>query len=76
MAEREEMLRELACLEGESWPAGAQQVQDMLRQIDAGFYGICIDCGNQISPARLEAKPDAQRCIVCQIQYENRLGKR
>jgi len=33
---------------------------------------LCIDCGEEIEPARLDAKPDARRCIDCQEIHERR----
>lgn len=30
----------------------------------------CIDCDERIEPARLKAMPYAERCIVCQGDYE------
>jgi len=36
----------------------------------------CIDCGEEIDPARLRAKPDAVRCIDCQTKFERIYGKR
>jgi hypothetical protein len=30
----------------------------------------CIDCGRRIDPARLAVKPDAIRCIGCQMRHE------
>jgi phage/conjugal plasmid C-4 type zinc finger TraR family protein len=35
-----------------------------------GAYGICEDCGKQIGAERLEALPDATRCITCQAEWE------
>ena len=44
-----------------------------LRQIDAaldrlatGDFGVCADCGEPISPRRLDAIPWAAYCIQCQ----------
>ncbi len=33
-------------------------------------FGDCIDCGNEIGFERLIAYPSAQRCVICQSQYE------
>ena len=33
--------------------------------IDAGDYGICEDCGEEIPTARLEALPTATTCVTC-----------
>jgi RNA polymerase-binding transcription factor DksA len=41
------------------------QVEDALRKLDEGTYGSCERCGLAIAPARLEAKPEARRCINC-----------
>jgi DnaK suppressor protein len=35
-----------------------------------GAYGICEDCGRKIGGERLEALPDATRCIGCQAEWE------
>jgi DnaK suppressor protein len=35
-----------------------------------GAYGICEDCGKSIGDERLEALPDATRCITCQAEWE------
>lgn len=39
-------------------------------RIKAGEYGVCIDCGDAIGFARLQAYPTAKRCIVCQEKRE------
>jgi DnaK suppressor protein len=41
-----------------------------LRRIEEGSFGACIDCGQPIAPARLEAEPSAGRCLRCQQAYE------
>ncbi len=43
-----------------------RQVEEALERIGAGAYGICDDCGQQISLKRLAAVPWAKYCIVCQ----------
>lgn len=35
-----------------------------------GRYGTCIDCGNEIPLARLQAQPAAARCVPCQQRFE------
>lgn len=39
-------------------------------RLEAGTYGICLDCGNAIPWARLLAQPDASRCVPCAQQHE------
>jgi DnaK suppressor protein len=42
-----------------------------LQRIDAGTYGECTDCGIHIPAARLQATPEAARCIACQEKAEH-----
>lgn len=41
-------------------------VLDALHRIDLGIYGTCVDCGKLVPEGRLEAKPEAARCVACQ----------
>ena len=40
-------------------------VDDALARLDAGTYGQCTECGEQIAAERLEALPAAPHCIDC-----------
>lgn len=40
-------------------------VEAALKRVADGTYGTCVECGGQIAPARLEARPEAARCITC-----------
>jgi len=42
------------------------EVRTALRRIDAGMFGICVECEGSISSKRLAAVPWAASCIVCQ----------
>ena len=42
------------------------EVVAALGRIDENSYGKCVDCGQDIPEGRLEARPDAARCVVCQ----------
>jgi RNA polymerase-binding protein DksA len=44
----------------------AKQVQEALDRQAQGLYGICEECGKEIPPERLEARPNATLCIECQ----------
>jgi DnaK suppressor protein len=37
-----------------------------LHRIDLGTYGTCVECGKLVPEGRLEAKPEAARCVACQ----------
>ena len=45
-----------------------------LARLDSGDYGTCVDCGQDIPPARLLAQPFAIRCIPCQERRERTAG--
>lgn len=47
-----------------------RQVQEALRRVDEGTYGLCVTCGTQLPEGRLEAKPEAARCLNCQSRVE------
>ena len=46
------------------------QVLDALRRIELGTYGTCVDCGAGVPEVRLEAKPEAARCVTCQAKRD------
>lgn len=41
------------------------QVDEALERMDEGTYGVCVECGEEINPARLEARPLSIRCVDC-----------
>lgn len=51
-----------------------RRVTSALTRMDAGEYGICIDCGTEIPEARLQVNPFAERCVECEERHEQ--GKR
>lgn len=38
-------------------------IKDALKRIEKGTYGICTECGKEISKERLEANPSAKTCV-------------
>src|SRR6187401_619662 len=42
-----------------------QAIEEALRRIEKGIFGICRDCGEPIAPARLNAIPWTRVCITC-----------
>jgi DnaK suppressor protein len=50
--------------------AQLRQVREALRRLDAGEYGRCVDCGVELPADRLDAKPEAARCMTCQGKAE------
>src|SRR5262245_10966657 len=45
-------------------------IQDALARLERGEYGYCQRCGEEVSPARLEAMPHATLCVKCQVHVE------
>lgn len=46
------------------------QIDDALRRMDAGTYGLCEGCGEPIEAERLEAIPYATLCMECKRREE------
>lgn len=46
------------------------KIDEALRKLDEGTYGICNDCGQDINEKRLNALPFAIYCIECQQRME------
>ena len=47
-----------------------QKITAALRRIEAGDYGFCISCGEQIALKRLELDPAAPLCIDCASKFD------
>jgi RNA polymerase-binding protein DksA len=62
--------RELDYTLEENAEAVLQAINSALTRIEAGTYGLCQNCGQPISPERLEAIPWATRCIDCKRREE------
>lgn len=46
------------------------EIDDALRRIDEGAYGVCEECNGMIERVRLEALPFVRMCIKCQSNIE------
>jgi DnaK suppressor protein len=46
------------------------KIDEALRKIDDGTYGLCEDCGSEISKERLRVIPFAVLCVECKEQRE------
>lgn len=52
--------------------AEVEEIEAALGRVAAGTYGKCVECGATIDPGRLDARPQAARCIACQRRHEDR----
>ena len=64
---KEELLEEAERDSGQ-----AVLIDEALRRIDAGTYGVCESCGQPIGKARLQAFPRATLCVSCKQREERR----
>lgn len=49
-------------------------IEDALRRVDEGTYGLCAGCGRPIAKERLEALPYAAKCVTCQAEDDEDLS--
>ncbi|NGZ59850.1 MAG: hypothetical protein CV081_05030 [Nitrospira sp. LK265] len=47
-----------------------QSIDEALTRLHEGTYGICAECGVEISEKRLQAVPFAKLCVECQSRVE------
>ena len=52
------------------------EIEQALRRIQSGSYGICEMSNRKIPQARLEAIPFARLTVECQAQWEKEYGNR
>ncbi len=48
------------------------ELDDAIKKIEDGMFGICEDCKSMITKARLKAVPSARLCVKCQEKKEKR----
>jgi DnaK suppressor protein len=46
------------------------KIQEALRRLDGGEYGVCEECGENIGIERLKARPVTTLCIECKSSQE------
>lgn len=46
------------------------KIEEALTRMDEGEYGTCVECGELIERARLEARPQSLLCLSCQRAQE------
>jgi len=47
------------------------KIRNALDRLDMGTFGICEECGEDISDKRLKARPVTTLCINCKKKQEN-----
>ncbi len=66
----EEAGRELSTILSARKRTKIEQIDDILRRIGEGSYGLCGICGLEIAEDRLSAMPFTRRCWDCQEDQE------
>jgi RNA polymerase-binding transcription factor DksA len=56
-------LRELDVTTGVMFEARLGLIDDALKRLDNGTYGVCQICGKRIPPERLELVPETPYCV-------------
>ena len=47
-----------------------QMIDEALVSLEEGTYGVCVECGTEISEKRLAVMPFARLCVECQERIE------
>jgi len=50
------------------------KIDEAILRLEDGTYGLCTECGSEISEARLKALPFAPLCRTCQEEVEGRVA--
>ncbi|MCP4681758.1 MAG: RNA polymerase-binding protein DksA [Desulfobacterales bacterium] len=48
-----------------------KKIKEAIDRLEDGTYGVCEECGEDISEARLKARPVTTLCIDCKKKQEN-----
>jgi DnaK suppressor protein len=64
----EGMDAEIAIAQNEQWLL--EEVEHALERIEAGTFGVCRQCGDEIARQRLDALPYASCCVECARQND------
>lgn len=70
-AAQETLERSQSMAIGESLRGMLDNVENALKKIDAGSYGVCDSCGKEIPKARLEIMPAATMCTACRARLSS-----
>lgn len=72
-----EMLQTLASQQNRKQAESVRQIDRALRRIesDPDEFGVCEECGDDISEKRLQLQPYVTLCIECQAQHDPKRGE-
>lgn len=55
----------------ESADAQLREIDDAVKRLDAGTFGICVSCGTPIPEGQLMARPFRALCVECARRSES-----
>ena len=58
-------VREMARAHAGRRRAELARIGEALERLEAGDYGLCVSCGEDIGPKRLEGDPAVATCVRC-----------
>ena len=61
---------ELAAINVDRFARDLRLIDRAIADMDAGRYGVCVECEEPIAAKRLKALPFATRCVECQTRTE------
>jgi RNA polymerase-binding transcription factor DksA len=53
-----------------------REIEDALRRMEGATYGLCVECAAALPWIRLDARPEAKRCVRCETERERRRAQR
>jgi RNA polymerase-binding transcription factor DksA len=62
--------RDIGCTIRELLAERVNRLSAALDRLDKAAYGMCVECNEAISPARLHVMPEVQTCVRCQDRLE------
>ena len=65
--------RELALMITQRERTNLVQIEEALKRLDDGTYGICDSCMDEMGEDRLRVMPFAKLCLYCKIELERRV---
>jgi DnaK suppressor protein len=60
----------MVCRQITAQRATIKEIEAAMERLDEGSYGICDECGNEITEGRLKIVPFAKYCKICQEDRE------
>ena len=68
----DDLMRELDFALMEMKSDTLRQIDEAIRRLEGGTYGVCVECGRKITEGRLQAVPFVRLCRACQEAEESR----